>query len=65
MGQQPQQGGPAHGVHLVPNLTLARSAPLQHIEVRKHMDADNIIAWEPPEASVPGLLGLPWRGPSP
>lgn len=28
--------------------------PLQHIEVRKHMDADNIIAWEAPEVGVPG-----------
>lgn len=38
--------------------------PLQHVELRKHMDADNILAWEPPEVSVPGLPGLAWRGPS-
>lgn len=35
---------------------------LQHIEVRKHMDAENIIAWEPPEVSVPGLLGVALEG---
>lgn len=38
--------------------------PLQHVELRKHMDADNILAWEPPEVSVPGLPRLAWRGPS-
>lgn len=35
---------------------------LQHMEVRKHMDADNIITWEPPEVSVPGLLGVALEG---
>lgn len=36
---------------------MARSAsPSQHVEVRKRMDADNIVAWEAPEVGVPG----PW-----
>lgn len=48
--------------------TLSQISPwptlhlLQHIEVRKHMDADNIIAWEPPEVSVPGLPGVALEG---
>lgn len=34
--------------------------PLQHLEVRKHMDADNIIAWEAPEVGdpAPGWVSL-------
>lgn len=36
--------------------------PPQHIEFRKYMDADNIIAWEPPEVIVPGLPGVALEG---
>lgn len=61
----PSKGYPPMGFTLCQISPWPALPPLQHIEVRKHMDADNIIAWEPPEASVPGLLGWPWRGRSP
>lgn len=47
-------GGPQ-----IPSHRLAVPPP-QHLEVRKHMDADNIIAWEAPEVGdpAPGWVSL-------
>lgn len=51
----PSKGDPPLGFTLSQISPWPALPPLQHVEVRKHMDADNIIAWEPPEVSVPGL----------
>lgn len=46
---------PSHGMGASPDPLIL--PPLQHLEFRKHMDADNIVSWEAPEVGVPAPGG--------